>query len=224
MISGKKIETEKKRLVSQCKSCGGIGCRSCLGYCSFIDRMSEAEIPVDYWYREMEKFYGDECFKNEILSYMYNIDIEYSNGTALCCVGHRGTGKTMAACSILKQAILSGYNVYYTTMVEVVTKLLSSDSYAFRSAIKRYDFFVIDEVDQRFFPSAGSQELYGNHFENILRTRVQNRMPTIMCTNSEDINQIFSGEFKSSFESLSSQFVKVLRAGGRDVRKGKEKI
>jgi hypothetical protein len=82
----------------------------------------------------------------------------------------------------------------------------------------------LDEVDQRFFPSQGSQDLYGNHFEYMIRTRTQNKLPTIMCTNSEDISQIFGGEFKRSFESLNAQFVKVLRAGGKDVRKNQEKL
>ena len=90
--------------------------------------------------------------------------------------------------------------------------------------IKKVDFIVIDEVDRRFFPSTASQELYGNHFENILRTRVQNKLPTILCTNSEDISQIFEGEFESSFASLRSQFIKVIKAGGKDARKGAEKL
>jgi hypothetical protein len=109
-------------------------------------------------------------------------------------------------------------------MVDSVTTLLSGSSYSYRELVKTVDFMILDEVDQRFFPSAGSQELYGSQFEYILRTRSQNKLPTILCTNSENTSEIFSGQFKESFDSLSSQFVNVIRAGGKDARKGNEKL
>jgi len=224
MISYKKIEAEKKKVIKNCKNCKGYGCDRCLPYTAHIDRMATSQIPVDYWFREMAKFYGEINFKNAITAYIENIDTEFNNGLTLCLSGERGRGKTMAACSILKGALLKNYTAFYTTMVEAVTKLMAPESYKFRSAIKNIDFLVIDEVDQRFFPSKGSMELYGNHFENMLRSRTQNKMPTIICTNSQDISQIFDGEFQKSFSSLNAQFVRVLHAGGKDVRKSEEKL
>jgi DNA replication protein DnaC len=223
-ISINKVKVEKQRIVRNCKKCGGNGCRICSSYCSYIDQLVDVGIPVDYWFRKMEDFYGDGYFKKDVLNYIDNIDEEFCNGLTLCFTGPRGTGKTMAACCILKQVVLKGYTAQYTTMVEAVSKLLAPNSHIFRQSLKYYDFFVIDEVDQRFFPSSGSNELYGNHFENIIRTRTQNRLPTMMCTNSGDIDQIFTGGFRKSFESLRSQFMKILRVGGVDARIGKEKI
>ena len=146
------------------------------------------------------------------------------DGKTLCFAGHRGTGKTMAACSILKKAIVKHYTTHYTTLVDAVTVLLTDEASYYRELIRNVDFMVVDEVDQRFFPSINSQELFGNHFEYILRTRSQNKLPTIMCTNSENIDDIFAGQFKESLDSLHSQFIKVMRVGGKDARKGKEKI
>lgn len=224
MLSITKINKEKEYIIKHCKNCKGIGCGSCVTYCAYVDKMADACIPVDYWHRKVQEFYGEENFKEFLLSYIDSLDDEYISGKTLCFVGHRGTGKTMAACSILKKAIVKNYSVHYTTMVDAVTVLLTSEARNYRELVREIDFMVIDEVDQRFFPSTGSQELYGNHFEYILRTRSQNKLPTIMCTNSENTDDIFSGQFKESFDSLKSQFVKVLRVGGKDARKGQEKI
>jgi len=224
MISLNRIEAEKKHIIKSCKSCKGLGCGICYKYCVFLDKLAEAEIPLDYWHRKMEDFYGEQNFKEVVLNYMNSIEKHFSRGLVHCFAGHRGTGKTMAACSILKAAILKGYSAYYTTMVDSVSHLLSPASYNYRDLVKKIDFLVIDEVDQRFFPSPGSQQLYGNHFENVLRMRAQNKLPTIICTNSEDVSQIFGGEFEVSFASLRAQFVKVLRAGGKDARQSKEKL
>jgi DNA replication protein DnaC len=224
MISHKKIGAEKKKIIRNCRTCKGTGCVSCFNYTALIDKMAAANIPVDYWFRDMKKFYGEPNFKAVVLEYIENLSIEFDKGLSLCFTGERGRGKTMAACEILKAAIHQKYTTFYTTMVDAVTRLMAPGSYTFRDAVKNFDFFVIDEVDQRFFPSRGSMELYGNHFENMLRSRTQNKMPTIICTNSQDPGQIFDGEFQSSFESLGSQFIKVLHAGGKDARKSEEKL
>lgn len=230
MISIKKIETEKAEVVRQCKKCQGKGCPACWGYAAYIDRMAEAEIPADYWRRSWSDFYGDVNFGKHVQQYIHNINQMYVDGTSLCFVGHPGTGKTFAACAILKRAVMPNtsdpdyFTAFYTTMVDAVNRIMSPQGPEFRIMTRHWDFMVLDEVDPRFFPSEGSRDLYGNHLENILRTRVQNKLPTILCTNSEDVNQIFSGEFGRTFQSLVSQFVKVLRAGGKDARKGKEKL
>jgi hypothetical protein len=67
-------------------------------------------------------------------------------------------------------------------------------------------------------------ELYGSQLETVLRSRMQNKLPTIMCSNAIDIGLVFGGQFKKSFQSLWSQFVKTIAAGGPDARKGKEKL
>jgi DNA replication protein DnaC len=169
----------------------------------------------------MKGFYGHPDFRDGIMDYINNLEVNYYNGQSLCLTGHRGTGKTMAACCILKEALKKGYSVFYTTMVDAVANLLSSQSNDYRYDLKHIDFLIIDELDQRFFHTVNSNDLYGNHFENIFRIRVQNKLPTIICTNSEDVEQIFNGEFKESFISLSSQFLRILRASGKDVRKNK---
>lgn len=222
MIPIKKIDIEKKNIIKKCNKCGGAGCNSCYGYCAFIDKMVDAEIPIDYWFREMNDFYGEENFKNEILNYLKNIHLEYRSGMTMCFVGERGRGKTMAACAILKKALLEKFSAFYITLSDLVSNAIEKSE--IRLPLKEYDFLTIDEVDSRFFPTQMSMELYGNQLENVLRSRMQNRLPTIICSNASDIGQIFNGEFKKSFESLGSQFIKTIPVIGKDARETKEKI
>ena len=219
MIPTRKVQAEKKRIIKNCKKCKGIGCSSCMGYGAFIDKMVEAEIPVDYWFRMIEDFYGDENLKKFIID--YNVEQEYLNGKSLFLFGGSGTGKTFAACALLKKVILENYSAFYITLSDLVTYLTGAKP-EFKILLKEYDFIVIDEVDKRFFPSQMSMELYGNQLENILRSRMQNRLPTILCSNTGDIEQIFDeGQFQTSFISLSSQFMKQIPVIGKDARASK---
>jgi DNA replication protein DnaC len=219
MLSPKKMEMEKKRIISKCRKCDGRGCTVCHNYCAFVDKMAFACIPVDYWFRYMKDWYGNRESGDKISSFISDIDKMFDDGGVLCLVGHRGVGKTMASCCILKQALLSGYSAHYASLVDVVGYLTSYEAVRYRSLLRMTDFVVIDEVDQRFFETENSRKLYGNHFENILRIRVQNKLPMIMCTNSEDADQIFIGEFRESISSLRSQFFTMVPMIGKDVRK-----
>jgi DNA replication protein DnaC len=219
VISPRKTEDVKRRVVQRCAACGGRGCPSCYKYCSFIDRMSEAAIPVDYWMRRMKDWYGDAEFAAWLDAHLADIDAVFRDGRVLCLKGDRGVGKTMAACGVLKRAIRANYTAHYATLVEVVEQLTSRDAPPYRRLLKMVDFLVVDEVDQRFFDTPASRQLYGNHFENVMRLRTQNRLPMVMCTNSLDLDQIFAGEFQHSFASLRAQFMDEQVILGADARK-----
>jgi len=222
MIPQRKTEAEKARIIANCPKCGGVGCAICQRYCSFIGDMADAGIPVDYWFRDLGKWYGDPEFLDWLVSsYLGNLGTIYAEGKILCLMGHRGVGKTMAACGILKKAILAGYSAHYTSLVDAVDNLVSEEAHEYRRILRLADFLVVDEVDQRFFGSPNSRALYGNQFEAILRARTQNRMPMVICSNAGDPDDIFAGEFQESFRSLRAQFFveKVVR--GEDVRRSR---
>jgi DNA replication protein DnaC len=182
--------------------------------------MAESDIPVDYWMRHMGDWHGDPRFGEWMREYTSDLERLFARGRVLCLTGHRGVGKTMAACGMLKAALRQGFTAHYTTLVEVIEQLISRDTApSYRRLLKMTDFLAIDEVDQRFFESPGSRSLYGNHFENVMRLRTQNRLPLVICTNSEDLDQIFAGEFQKSFASLRAQFMDIRRIGGKDARR-----
>src|SRR3984957_6474350 len=80
------------------------------------------------------------------------------------------------------------------------------------------DFLVIDEFDPRVIQTEATADLFGKMLENIFRTRSQNKLPTIFCTNSPNPVESFTGSIKNSIDSLMSQ-VKVIPVLGKDFRK-----
>jgi len=211
----KKVLIAKQQLRQKC-GCNPV-CTQCIKWESLIYQMFGAQIPVDYWFRKMSEFYGDQAFKDQIMDYINNIEENYNKGVSLYLAGERGRGKTMASCSILKKATLEGYSIMYYTLTDLVSKIIAQGYHILIEA-KEVDFLVIDELDNRFFPTEKSMEMYGGYLESILRSRTQNYLPTIMCSNFVDISNLFQGEFKKSFLSLWSKNIKTLVVGGPDAR------
>jgi DNA replication protein DnaC len=183
---------------------------------------AEAGIPIDYWLLPFSNFSGDPNFKKAVSAIIENINNIYLSGESLGFVGNLGTGKTYAACCILKKAIVSGYDAKYVNMSDVVNGLISksSDNQEYLSELMNIDFLVIDEFDKRWvFPSEKVEQLFGQTLEHILRSRFQNQMPTILCSNTNNIDDVLSDEFSRAFSSLRQKYMKVFIVAGRDFRK-----
>lgn len=222
MIPKSKIEFLKEKFRRECEKCGGAGCGSCNSKISRILKYAEANIPIDYWMLAFKNFKGDKKFKELMREHIKDMDTFYGEGRSFAFVGNLGTGKTYVASAILKRAIISGYSAKYAQMAEVVNSLLSSnvDSATYLERLLEVDFLVIDEFDARWvFPSEKSERMFGSTLEYILRTRFQNHMPTILCSNTEDIDQVLADDFSRSFSSLRNQYMEVIYVAGKDFRK-----
>lgn len=222
MIPQTKIDRIKQKVRSDCKDCSGDGCGSCSSKMVRIDRYAISNIPVEYWQLSFKGFFGDQNFKDLIKPKIEDINKVYDDGKSFMFTGGLGTGKTYTACCMLKRAIASGYTGLYTTMADVVANMLSSDI----STAKYYgellgkDFLVIDEFSSHWiFPSDKAEQLFGTSLEYVLRTRFQNQLPTILCTNNEDVDEIFGGFFAKSFKSLRSHHIQLYVIGGKDFRR-----
>jgi len=222
MIPQTKIDRIKQKTREGCKDCSGDGCTTCSSKMARIDRYAISNIPVEYWQLSFKGFFGDQNFKDLIKPKIEDINKVYDDGKSFMFTGGLGTGKTYTACCMLKRAIASGYTGLYTTMADVVANMLSSDI----STAKYYgellgkDFLVIDEFSSHWiFPSDKAEQLFGTSLEYVLRTRFQNQLPTILCTNNEDVDQIFGGFFAKSFKSLRSHHIQLYVIGGKDFRR-----
>lgn len=221
MIPDNKLNRTLEKIKKSCE-CGGAGCSTCFSKMGRVQRYAKAGVPIDYWLLAFKDFQGDKNFKNFIKEKLKDINAVYDEGRSMAFVGNLGVGKTFAACSILKLAIINDYTAQYTTMSYIINNILSSDisTASYLKALNELDFLVIDEFDERYvFPSEKTEILFGSNLEYILRTRFQNKLPTILCSNTEDIDTVLSSEFSNAFKSLRSRYMDLVYVSGKDFRK-----
>ena len=222
MIPENKLSRTLQKIKQSCKECKGEGCSTCNSQAGRVQRYAKAGVPIDYWLLAFKDFKGDRNFKNTISEKLKDIHQVYDAGKSLAFVGNLGVGKTFAACSILKMAIINEYSAQYTTMSYIINNILSNEvnTATYLKELNEYDFLVIDEFDERYvFPSEKTEILFGSNLEYILRTRFQNKLPTILCSNTEDIDSVLSSEFSRAFGSLRSRYMDVIYVSGKDFRK-----
>jgi DNA replication protein DnaC len=189
-----------------------------------IHRYASANIPVDYWFLDMKDFVGDKILLKKYNDIVYDIEKIYDTGKKYCFAGTHGLGKTMVISCVLRKAVETGYSALYITLADIVNIMASRDEekYDVRKILMEVDFLAVDEFDPRFMGSENAADLYGRIIEPILRTRIQNTLPLLMCTNSTDPVSGFSGPLKHSIKSLMS-LVEIVPVLGKDFRAVKEK-
>jgi DNA replication protein DnaC len=175
-----------------------------------INRYTESNVPIEYWTLKMDRdFKGDPRLLAKYNEYTQDLKASYINGSSICFAGTHGVGKTMAMTCILKKASQKGYSCLYTSLSDIVNVLTmgsGEDKYLAKRELALVDFLVIDEIDTRFFNQSDmSKELFGRTFEGVLRTRLQNKLPMLLATNSPNIKENFVSFFKVSLTSLLSK-------------------
>jgi len=188
-----------------------------------INRYYESNIPTEYWLLKMEKdFVGDQRLLQKYNSYVADVKDSYITGKSICFASPHGRGKTMTACCILKKACQKGYSCLYSDLlniVSVLTQAPTQEKFNARRELYMVDFLCIDELDPRFFNSSDlTNELYIKNLESIIRTRLQNNLPTLICSNSPNIIESFNGTLKVSMDSLFNK-IETFVVLGDDFRK-----
>lgn len=220
MVPVKKMERIINNIRKKCV-CRGAGCNLCVSKINRMRTYAKAGIPVIYWNLSFKDFKGDPRFAGKIREILKDMDKFYDEGKSYAFIGTLGTGKSYSACCILRSALVKGYTGHYTQMTEIVNKILSGKGNEnYMSQILEYDVLVIDEFDPRhIFPSEKVERIFGSNFEYILRTRFQNGMPTIVCSNAADIDQVLTSDFAKAFSSLKDMYMNVFVVSGKDFRK-----
>lgn len=188
-----------------------------------VNRYAESNIPIEYWSLKMSKdFHGDPRLLDKYNEYVADLKSAYTNGSSICFAGGHGLGKTLTVTNILKKASQKNFSCLYTTLSDIVGVLISAsseDKFLSKRELSLVDFLVIDEFDPRFMASDNAADLYARSLESIFRTRSQNKLPTLMCTNSPNVVESFNGQLKASIDSLMKGYLKVFPVFGEDFRK-----
>ena len=215
-----KIARMSKKLNEEC---GCNGCFKCNLKISRLKKYRNSGIPVEYWNYSFKDFKGSPILKAKITPYLKDINKMYDEGQSILMVGTMGTGKTYSACCLLKIALTNDFSGTYVNMVDIINNIISNNSVnsgEYIDSLINTDFLVIDELDSRWiFPSEKTEQIFGSYMEYILRSRFQNKMPTVMCSNTQNIEDVFSGDFSKSFKSLVGHYVDTMLVAGRDFRK-----
>ncbi len=187
-----------------------------------MQRYYKANIPVDYWLRDMANFEGAKSLPKIFQDFTKDLKKSYSSGKSICLIGQFGLGKTMTVACILKNIVENNrYTALYTNMTDIIHNMVNPD-YATKDESRRkyteIDFLAIDEVDHRLMGTDNASDFFGRVLEPIVRCRIQNRLPVLMCTNS-DVSESFVGPLKQSFDSLMALIPKHTLLPGKDYRK-----
>jgi DNA replication protein DnaC len=196
------------------------GCHICKSKANRLTKYQEAGIPAFFWDKSFKGFGGNKIFKSKMEPYIKDLDSWYDSGKSLFLVGNLGTGKSYVSCCFLKLAIVKGYSGMYTTMMDCVNNIVHSRDSKFLDKVLNKDFLIIDEFDSRWiFPSEKSEQIFSSNMEFILRTRFQNMLPTVLCSNTSEIDNVLKGFHSKAFSSLKTKYGDVVYTAGGDLRR-----
>ena len=219
-MNNSKLERKQKKCIAECKHCGGKGCGKCQSKANRYQKYHDANIPTFFWDESISKFGGNKIFKNKIREVASDLDGMYDSGKSLILVGGLGTGKTYMSCCMLKLATIKGYSCWYSSMMEVVNKIVSEKDNSFISKIMNSDFLVLDEFDSRWiFPSENAERMFSSNMEYIIRNRFQNQLPTIICSNTSNVDSVLKDFYGEAFSSLKTKYAEVVYVAGGDLRR-----
>jgi len=151
--------------------------------------------------------------------YAENLVNARKHGVNLMLLGPNGTGKTLLATCILKEAIRQGYSVQMTSLggiIEMYTDGWTNPDVrdVFNNRIKNVDFLLIDDVGKEY--RAKSSDLVEVAFDNLIRYRSFRRKPFILTTNT-DMQRLQSTYGRSLASLLQGKCMNV-QVGGVDYR------
>jgi DNA replication protein DnaC len=167
-------------------------------------------------------FKGPKNLVEVYLNSITDLNKSYINGLSFCLAGTHGVGKSTTVTNILKKACQKNFTTLYTNLGDIVSALTiasSEDKYFARKELTEVDFLVCDEFDARHMGNTENAiDLFGRTLEYVIRTRLQNKLPMILVSNSPNPIESFNGNIKQSVESLMAK-LPLIPILGEDIRK-----
>lgn len=224
-IPKRKLEERITEIIDACDICSKLNkkdgmngiCPKCNTGIKAAQRYYDANIPCGYWTISMEKdFVGYKPLLDKYNEIVNDLPKMFRDGTSLLICGQHGTGKTMMATNLIKRSVQKGYVGFYITLGDAVAALTGSEyqeQFVVRKQLQVVDILVLDEFDNRFVSSDRSNDLFARSLENIIRTRLANKLCTIVISNSPNIVETLTGALKDSLSSLFALLEKIVVLG-----------
>ena len=185
-----------------------------------------ANVPGLYLSKTWEDWKSDLVPMEMCRDYVGDLDHNFENGIGLHFHGSYGTGKTMLACLVLKEAIRSfdhrkvplytGYFITFSELVDMFAGGWRDDllKEKMEKMIRNVDFLVVDDLGKEF--KAQKINLNQAALDSVLRHRVYEQLPIIITTN-RSTNEIET-DYGAGTMSLFREACKIINVTGKDYR------
>lgn len=172
----------------------------------FIE-MWKSGVPLKYWEYNAEDI-DHETARAAVNKYVDKMDQCVMKGIGLYLWGPQGSGKTLAACVILKEAIKQGYQVQFTMLTEILERYCNTmydevGRHDFRNRILDADILVIDDIDKIHISK--NSNFADAAYDYLFRTRANKKLPIIVTSNLRS-DRFAEQEGMSFGDSLLSLF------------------
>lgn len=145
-----------------------------------------SNIPEDYWECDFSNYLGPKDAKDSSKTYLKNLGSMKEEGVGLVFGGPPGPGKTTIAAIIFKYLARAGWKCWMTSLGEIVETIQRSwngsdeNSSNFLEKCRTVDFLLIDDLGKEH---SGPTGFSSTVFDNLIRYRIQHRLPTFLTTN-----------------------------------------
>jgi len=149
---------------------------------------TKANIPNEYWFKDITDFTGDEKYIEEIKNYCNNIQQYHKNCVGLFLYGKNGRGKTLLTIEIIKTALRNKYKAFFVSYAEIMsmfTNTWKSDAakLTFEKNIEDTDFLLIDDIGKEY-------KTNNNLAESVLDRTIRYRKHPVIITSNLDVEQL----------------------------------
>lgn len=168
-------------------------------------------IPEEYLKLTLEDYNQNKQIKKAFEVYTSNIHQMYKDRVNLCLYGANGTGKTLLASIVAKEAYKNRYRAMITTIQRLMDVTFkpnkTKEDIEFLDDLKKSEFLILDELGKENFTRTGSNIAL---VEEYLRDSVTNNRVVIICSNLPlDGDGGLYEQYGNSIKSLvSGSFVK----------------
>jgi DNA replication protein DnaC len=179
-----------------------------------------ANIPKEYHGLCIDQFQGvdEEKVISAVTEYVRKFADEAAWGAGITFDGPFGTGKTMAMCSVLKEMVKQGRNVYFITFQELIDIWGSSwhDDTSKRLLSEKLKGVELLGLDELRSDGRNVSGFLADGLDAVIRHRTSNLLPTLITTNMKEVER--EVEFPRAYSLLAPRN-EIISLEGHDQRK-----